>query len=544
MPIKPQMQHRRSSTTFHVAPYEAGTAIAHAPDSIGDRATCATRKSTLYGAICAVRASVAVFLFLLAVLSEAPPAHAQRTAPTAPRKVSVTAGIGEGTLSWTKPLDDGGSAVLRYEVRHAQSLFISGTVAWTSVGLVTTYTVSDLAEGELHAFQVRAVNAEGDGPSARTFATTRTSAPGTAPTAPLGVSATPGDGQVTVNMSAPADEGSSLAFPEWRYSAGTTVPDTVPWTRLLTFGSGVTTVVARSLNHGTLYTVEVRAANAHGAGPVVRVRAIAGRPTAPRNLSATAGIGEVTLSWAAPADGGFALTRYAVRYAEGGTTGTAAWTSVGLTNTHTLTDLAKGTLFTFEVRAVNTQGAGLTGENWATTLATVPTAPREVSATAGIGEVALSWAAPEDDGGSEVLRYEVRHAQSLFISGTVAWTSVGLATTYTVSNLAEGELHAFQVRAVNAEGAGPSAPIHATTRTSAPGMAPTAPLGVSATPGDGQVTVNMSAPADEGSSLAFPEWRYSSGTTVPDTLPWTRGLTFGSGVSRVVARSLNNGTVY
>ena len=79
--------------------------------------------------------------------------------PLAP-DVSVQTGDGYAELSWAPVAND--SPVLRYEVRWRES--DGGTFnAWQSVGLVTSYRVEGLTNGKAHEFEVRAVNAHGNG---------------------------------------------------------------------------------------------------------------------------------------------------------------------------------------------------------------------------------------------------------------------------------------------------------------------------------------------------------------------------------------------
>ena len=82
----------------------------------------------------------------------------------------------------------------------------------------------------------------------------------------------------------------------------------------------------------------------------------------------------------------------------------------------------------------------------------VPDAPRNLEALGGDRQVTLSWEAPEDDGGFAITDYEY------LISGTGGgWISTGSTeTTHTVTELTNGRLYVFQVRAVSAAGAGAS----------------------------------------------------------------------------------------
>ena len=82
--------------------------------------------------------------------------------PPAAPDVSAQTGDGFVTLSWDPVAND--SPILRYEVR------VDGG-AWQSVGLETSYQYEDLENGREYTFDVRAVNAHGNGDEA--------SAPGT-----------------------------------------------------------------------------------------------------------------------------------------------------------------------------------------------------------------------------------------------------------------------------------------------------------------------------------------------------------------------------
>ena len=98
-----------------------------------------------------------------------------------------------------------------------------------------------------------------------------------------------------------------------------------------------------------------------------RAQAAQTRPSAPRGLRAEGslyggmGLGLVKLSWEAPSDlGNTHLVRYEYRYAaRGASLSTAAWIhGPAIERTKTVRNLAVGTSYVFELRAVTGAGAG------------------------------------------------------------------------------------------------------------------------------------------------------------------------------------------
>ncbi|MCH9718909.1 MAG: fibronectin type III domain-containing protein [Actinomycetia bacterium] len=123
-------------------------------------------------------------------------------------------------------------------------------------------------------------------------------------------------------------------------------------------------------------------------------------PGAPTGVTATAGVEQATLSWAAPSsDGGAAITGYRIQAHDG-----SGWdevvadtgdTDTGDTDTsRTVTGLAAGTGYVFRVAAINPVG---TGDNSSSSIAVTPTAPASGGGGSGDGG---SGSGGSGDGGS------------------------------------------------------------------------------------------------------------------------------------------------
>jgi len=266
---------------------------------------------------------------------------------------------------------------------------------------------------------------------------------------------------------------SDMTAGDTRPLSGTIVPSTatgqtIVWSIQSAGTTGATITGGNQLNTPNVGAVTVRATVANGTAVgtawtqdfTINVEAPPTVPDAPQNLIAVPGNGQVALGWTAPAsDGNSPILRYEVQVS-GGT-----WTSVGNVLNHTVTGLTNGTAVTISVRAVNAEGPS-TAVSETVTPVTVPTAPENFTATAGNGQVTLAWDAPTSDGGSAILRFEIQ-------VGTGAWTDVLLASSHTVTGLANGTAVTFNIRAVNAVGNGAVASATATPTAPGGGWIPT-----------------------------------------------------------------------
>ena len=220
----------------------------------------------------------------------------------------------------------------------------------------TSTTVTGLDNGTAYEFQVRARTDIGPGPESNTAsATLAESVPG----APTGLTATGGDGSVTLNWGAPADGGSQILRYEYRYAAaGETYSD---WATV-SGGRGARRVTISGLTNGTQHGFQVRAVNSTGEGAAASDSATPGRaPSAPMGLTASVESETITVMWGMPAEnGGSAITRFDVRYRiSGGQWGSWMAAEGGASATsHTIMGLTNGVGYEIQVRAVNGIGEG------------------------------------------------------------------------------------------------------------------------------------------------------------------------------------------
>ena len=221
----------------------------------------------------------------------------------------------------------------------------------------------------------------------------------------------------------------------------------------------------------------------------------AAKPGAPAGLTATPGDSQVTLSWAAPAsDGGAPISGYDIYQATspGGETGAPVSGSPVTATSTTVTGLVNGTTYYFKVAAVNGVGEGPASAEVSAAPAAIPGAPAGLTATAGNAQVTLSWTAPASNGGLPVTGYRLYAGTTTEFSGESPVATL-TGTVVTVTGLANGTTYYFKVTAVNRVGEGPG-----TDTEAVPVTTPGAPAGLTATPGDSQVTLSWAAPASDG----------------------------------------------
>jgi hypothetical protein len=222
----------------------------------------------------------------------------------------------------------------------------------------------------------------------------------TAPGAPTGLTATPGNGTVTLSWSAPSSDGGSpvdaYLIAGGPSPSGTSIQETV----------GGHTATLSGLTNGTAYSFSVHAQNAFGDGPAVTVTVTptpgsGSVPGAPTGLATSSGDGFIALSWSPPASaGGSAVTGYHVYLGfSSSLVGAREFSTSG--PSFRLSDAQNGSRYYIKVTALNAAGEGP-----GTLVASVipgphvvpaqpgPSRPTGLTAQARRGEVVLSWSPP------------------------------------------------------------------------------------------------------------------------------------------------------
>jgi fibronectin type 3 domain-containing protein len=265
----------------------------------------------------------------------------------------------------------------------------------------------------------------------------------TAPAAPV-LSATAHGGTVSLSWNAPANGGAAITG--YQVLRGTAAGALTPLT-----GTTTTSWDDSTGTPGQTYYYAVTATNSAGtSAPSNTVSAVpTAAPGAP-TLSAAAGVDSASLTWSPPSDGGSPITSYVVERGTSSGSRTDLATLPAGTTTYTDSQAAAGTTYYYAVRAVNSVGTGPASAEVSATPYTTAGAPT-LQATAGKGQVALSWTVPVD-GGQAIQGYRIFRGTS---SGAeVLVQSIASGTSYVDNTVTGGTTYWYRVAAFTAAGDG------------------------------------------------------------------------------------------
>jgi len=257
----------------------------------------------------------------------------------------------------------------------------------------------------------------------------------TPPSMPLGLNATPGDANVTLDWTEPVSDGDS-PITNYRIYRGTTPGGEVFLTEIGT----ETTHLDLGLINGQTYYYTVSAVNGVGEGPQSDEASAtpATFPSEPQNLRATPGDELATLSWDPPAsDGGQPIINY--RIFKGTTSGGETFlTQIGNTPTYLDLGLINGQTYYYTVSAIN----GLLKEGPQSSEANAtpirlpkpPTLMRADLSGAAHEDVTLTWSPSPDDGAglNIVVGYQIFRNTTYDVNG-LGYQYIGAVPNATMS---------------------------------------------------------------------------------------------------------------
>jgi len=429
------------------------------------------------------------------------PAAPDTIPPTTPTGLAAVNGSGNVGLSWNASADNVGVA--------GYTVYRNSSVLATVSGTTVTYTDATAASATSYTYTVDAFDAAGNR-SSQSAAVSDTTLDWTAPTVPVGLTATAaGPTQVNLAWSASADNVAVTGYTVYRNGSV-----------LVTVDGGTLAITDTTATPSTHYTYTVDAFDAAGnhsapsSAAAVTTPALPDSipPSTPGGLAAVNGAGNVSLSWNASTDN-VGVTGYTVYR-----NGSALATVSGTTLSYTDASVASATSYTYTVDAFDAAGnrssqsavVSDTTPDWI-----APSAPTGLAAVNGIGNVSLSWSASTDN--VAVAGYTV------YRNGSALATVSGSTLAYTDSAVGSATSYTYTVDASDAAG-NHSTQSAAVSDTTLDWNAPTVPAGLTAQAvGPTQVNLGWTASSDNVGVAGYTVYRNGSAlaTVIGTTLSYT-----------------------
>jgi len=459
------------------------------------------------------------------------------------------------TITWSPPIDDGGDMLTGYVIEKKEE-----TVSvWTEVAKVGAffkmYTITSLTEGLKYSFRVSAVNSVGQGPPAMTKDPVLIKSPYELPGKPMGP-------LEVLNI---FHDRVTLAWRPPKYTGGVALLGYIievcevaigKWFKVANVDANIFYYTCLNLVCDTEYRFRVMAVNSEGnslplESDVVTPRRAAEVPSPVSGCKVTKiQVDSCELTWIPPHyDGGSAIIGYVIEVFN---RRTFTWNELTIVDAsvscHTITRLREGVEYLFRIKVRNAIGDSIcfTMDSPVVpkrdiTVPGIPTGPLNIDEILS-EEVTISWGPSVWDGGAPIEHYIIE-VKDKITNWTRAGKTRGNVTSFTVTNLLEGNDYWFCVKAENCVGYGTALERREPVIPKAPANRPSAPAGplnftgITAT----SVTVSWNKPGYDGGSAIQ---GYVIEKRCADESSWTKVRFVISDVTICVCDGLTEGVDY
>ena len=447
--------------------------------------------------------------------------------PSPPTLTSLVGGNQSIQVSLS-PGANGGSPLTNYQYALSADGSTWGSFsALSPADTSTALSISGLTNNTVYYIKLKAVNVVGVSDSESNVISTQTAS---TPSAPTIDTVTAGSGNLTVSFTSGGSGGSTITKFEYSLDSGSN------WETATVLSSPF---VITGLTNGTSYSLKMRGVNVIGNGTASAM--VSGTPyTVPGAPSFTGTVtpssGSLSITIVPGSTGGSAITSYQYSTDRGGSWltrqdsgGTSTSITINKLSSDGTTNLADGTEYCVQIRAVNAAGAGAASADTCGTPATTPSAPTITLITSLNGALEVSFAYGSN-GGSAVtgVEYSTDNGSNWSASGSTV-------NRIQIIGLTNGNLYQVKVRAINGVGSGTGAA--STMSEGTPSTTPAAPSISTVIPSSQKLTVEFVAGLSGGSAITNYQYSLDGGVN------WTTRSPIST-ASPLVISGLTNDTTY
>lgn len=370
--------------------------------------------------------------------------------PGQPTDLSASFANGIFELSWRAPTDKGNPPLEGYRVQHDPTEGLLTESATTTSRVLSEWK----GIGVSHTLAVAAFNCAGSSPFSSVD-----SVAAELPSVPRSFEVVIAGTFAVATWKSPASSGSARNITGYSLSyqgGGLNTADV---------SHNVFEHIWSGLSPGSSYTFKIAAKSRYGTGASATTSTSVPLPNdAPRSFSATYLNGDIALSWVAPTSADSTpISGYNLTIKVGGSSTTANLPAAA--TSYNINDPVSGGKYSFTLVAITGSSEG-TAVSISISVPSLPTAPRNLSASRTDGNLTVTWDAPSSAGASAITGYDVTWS-----SGSTNGSSQlsATSTSYSIASVAAGNTYSISVTASNSSGSGPPASISYTV-PSPPGM--------------------------------------------------------------------------
>ncbi len=402
-----------------------------------------------------------------------------------PQNIAGSVGDGYAYLSWTPPATDGGSPITGYNVYRSDTSGGELTMVGTTSSL--NYNDTTVTNGFTYYYVLTAFNALSEG-----VQSSETSlSPIGKPTVVLQLRGFADSSSVTLNWNEPLSLG---GYPFVKYNVYRKL---ISETNFVFIGSNTTAVTATeyydtAVVNQEIYDYYVTVENSFGeSDPSDQFQIVVAQvPYQITDIAIQPSYLNLSLSWTAPFDNGFTITKYSIFRSEN----SSLIDELFIANTTELfyNDLSvdNGIEYYYRILAINSQGAGPLSQAVSSIAGVIPDTPLNFKGSVLDKSILLQWQVPDSDGGSPILSYRIYRSDA---NTTEAKVFDEFELNFTDTGLTNGVEYDYAIVAVNSLGES-----NRVLLTMKPGVVPDRPDTPSLTLFEEYVLLEFSDPNDGG----------------------------------------------